>query len=134
MMSQADQAKIDKQTILAIFFVLACVVGSFMLGGIIGFAAYEDGVKYTEQEKGQTMSEQDDTVNHPAHYTFGAIEVMDAIEAWELSFARGCIVKYVVRAGRKGETEEARRRTEIEDLKKARWYIDREIKRFGEGR
>ena len=72
----------------------------------------------------------DDPINHPAHYTFGRIEVMDAIEAWDLNFARGCIVKYVARAGRKGRNAEERQRNEIEDLKKARWYIDREIERL----
>ena len=75
----------------------------------------------------------DDTINHPAHYTFGAIEVMDAIEAWGLNFARGCIVKYTARAGRKGRTALERKRTELEDLKKARWYIDREIERLERG-
>jgi hypothetical protein len=132
-MSKADQ------TALIFFFVLGCIVSFFVLGGVIGFFASEAGwdsngrtalIKHIGQEKGQTMGEQDDAVNHPAHYTFGPIEVINAIEAWELNFARGCIVKYVVRAGRKGETEEARRRTEIEDLKKARWYIDKEVKRL----
>jgi len=72
----------------------------------------------------------DDPINHPAHYTFGRIEVMDAIEAWDLNFARGCVVKYTARAGRKGRNAEERQRNEIEDLKKARWYIDREIERL----
>jgi hypothetical protein len=75
-----------------------------------------------------------DSVNHPKHYTFGAIEVMDAIEAWALNFARGCIVKYAARAGRKGQNARERKRTEIEDLKKARWYIDREIERLRRGK
>ena len=74
-----------------------------------------------------------DNVNHPAHYTFGPVEVMDAIEAWALNFARGSIVKYTARAGRKGRTARERKRTEIEDLKKARWYIDREIGRLERG-
>lgn len=72
----------------------------------------------------------EDLINHPKHYTFGAIEVMDAIEAWELNFARGCIVKYVARAGHKGSDEQERKYTEVQDLKKARWYIDREIERL----
>ena len=75
----------------------------------------------------------EDLINHPAHYTFGAIEVMDAIEAWDLKFARGCIVKYTARAGRKGRTARERKRTEVEDLKKARWYVDREIERLERG-
>lgn len=60
-----------------------------------------------------------DPINHPAHYTFGAIEVIDAIEAWGLGFHAGNVVKYVARSEHKG--------TELEDLKKARWYLDRLI-------
>lgn len=60
-----------------------------------------------------------DQVNHPGHYTFGAIEVIDAIEAWGLGFHDGNVVKYVARARHKG--------TELQDLKKARWYLDRLI-------
>ncbi len=60
-----------------------------------------------------------DPVNHPTHYTFGRFEVIDVIEDWELGFHLGNAVKYVARAGRKGD--------EIEDLKKARWYLDRAI-------
>ena len=71
-----------------------------------------------------------DPINHPSHYTFGSVEVMDAIEAWGLNFARGCVVKYVARAGRKGATPADWERTELEDLRKARWYVDREIKRL----
>ena len=60
-----------------------------------------------------------DDVNHPGHYTLGNIEVYDFIKAWELSFAEGNVVKYVVRAPHKG--------TELKDLKKARWYLDQLI-------
>lgn len=65
-----------------------------------------------------------DPINYPAHYTFGAVEVIDAIEAWGLNFARGAVVKYVARAGRKDPAKE------IEDLRKAKWYIEREINRL----
>lgn len=60
-------------------------------------------------------------VNHPSHYNVGKIEVIDAIEAWELNFSLGNAVKYIARADHKGQP--------IEDLEKARWYIDREIER-----
>lgn len=60
-------------------------------------------------------------VNHPFHYNVGKIEVIDAIEAWELNFSLGNAVKYIARADHKGKP--------IEDLEKARWYIDREIER-----
>ena len=68
------------------------------------------------------MAVPNDPVLRPRHYTFGAVEVIDAIEAWELGFHLGNVVKYVVRAGRKG--------SKIQDLEKARWYLSREIERL----
>ena len=62
-----------------------------------------------------------DPVEHPAHYTFGKIEVLDAIEDWGLDYHRGNILKYIVRAGKKGDKL-------IEDLRKARFYLDRYIR------
>lgn len=62
-----------------------------------------------------------DNVNHPTHYNSGKIEVVEAIEDWKLNFHRGNAVKYTARAGRKDPTKE------IEDLKKAVWYLNREI-------
>lgn len=61
-----------------------------------------------------------DPVNHPIHYTLGGVEVIDAIEAWQLGYHLGNVVKYVARARHKGRHSE--------DLKKARFYLDREIK------
>lgn len=61
-----------------------------------------------------------DEVNAPEHYTMGSIEVYDFIKAWQLSFAEGNVIKYTVRAPYKG--------TELKDLKKARWYLDKLIK------
>ena len=63
-------------------------------------------------------------VNHPEHYNKGGIEVIEFIEAWELNFSRGSAVKYICRAGIKDPENE------IEDLKKAVWYIEREIGRI----
>jgi hypothetical protein len=60
-------------------------------------------------------------VNHPAHYNVGGIEVIDAIEAWQLGFNLGNTVKYVARAEHKGAP--------LQDLKKAAWYLLREIER-----
>ena len=65
-----------------------------------------------------------DTVNHPSHYTDGKIEVIDFIEDKGLNFNKGNAVKYIARAGKKDTSKE------IEDLKKAQWYINREIKRL----
>jgi hypothetical protein len=63
-------------------------------------------------------------VDHPPHYNSGKIEVIDAIEDWELNFSRGNAVKYIARAGRKSSE------TEIQDLEKALWYIQRELQRI----
>jgi hypothetical protein len=68
------------------------------------------------------MDESKERIDHPPHYTFGAIEVIDAIEAWELGFHLGNVVKYVARAAHKGD--------QLADLKKARWYLEREINRL----
>lgn len=63
-----------------------------------------------------------ETVNHPNHYNIGGIEVIDFIESWSLGFSLGNAIKYIARAPYKNN--------ELEDLKKARWYIDREIQRL----
>ena len=70
----------------------------------------------------------ENNVNHPNHYfADSGIEVIDAIEAWNLNFSRGNAVKYIARAGVKNPEKE------IEDLEKAVWYITREIKRLQDG-
>jgi hypothetical protein len=63
-----------------------------------------------------------DVVNHPDHYTFGPIETIDFIEAKELGFHLGNVVKYVSRAEHKGKP--------LEDLKKAQWYLNRYIEKI----
>lgn len=60
-------------------------------------------------------------IDHPPHYTFGNLEVIDVIEDWQLGFHLGNAVKYIARAGKKGDP--------VEDLKKALWYLQREIAR-----
>lgn len=62
-----------------------------------------------------------DKVNHPPHYKRGKIETITFIEDQKLNFCRGNVIKYVVRAGAKDSS------TELEDLLKARWYLNREI-------
>ena len=62
-----------------------------------------------------------DPVNYPSHYTRGGIETIDAIEAWGLDYHLGNAVKYISRAGHKDN--------ELQDLKKARWYLDRAIEK-----
>jgi len=60
-----------------------------------------------------------DAVNHPPHYKTGGIETIDFIEAKSLSYNLGNVVKYLTRADHKGN--------KIEDLKKAQWYLNREV-------
>lgn len=69
----------------------------------------------------------DDAVNHPQHYggKDNPYEAIKVIEAWELGFCLGNVVKYISRAGKKQKS------TFFEDLKKARWYLDREIENIG---
>lgn len=67
-----------------------------------------------------------DPVNRPAHYTSGKIEVIDFIEDQKLGFHLGNAVKYISRAGKKDPAKL------IEDLEKARWYLDRKIKNLKE--
>lgn len=65
-------------------------------------------------------------IDHPKHYNSGKIEVIDAIEDWKLGFHLGNAIKYVARAGKKNPEKE------IEDLEKAIWYINRQIKKLKE--
>lgn len=63
-----------------------------------------------------------DVVNHPVHYTShpSGVECIQVTE--HMSFCVGNAVKYLWRAGLKGNA--------VEDLEKARWYVDREIQRL----
>ncbi len=70
------------------------------------------------KKRGRKVS---DKINHPDHYTAGKIEVYDFIEAWNLDFSIGNVVKYVARAPYKG--------TKLDDLKKAKWYLEKAIER-----
>lgn len=66
-----------------------------------------------------------DNINSPSHYTEGRqFETIAVIEDWALGYHLGNAVKYLSRAGRKDPTKT------IEDLKKARWYVEREIERL----
>jgi len=61
-----------------------------------------------------------DVINHPKHYNRG-IEAIEVIEAWELDYCLGNVVKYICRSGIKDPAKD------IEDLKKAAWYLNRRI-------
>jgi hypothetical protein len=62
-----------------------------------------------------------DPVNHPPHYKTGGIETIDFIESKELNYRLGNVIKYITRADHKGNR--------AEDLKKALWYLQREIEK-----
>ena len=82
------------------------------------FSQWVDATKL----KAVVVNSENDPVNHPSHYTKGKIEVADFIADQKLNFDRGNAVKYVCRADSKDPEKE------IQDLEKAIWYINHEIK------
>ena len=62
-----------------------------------------------------------DPINHPFHYTSTALEVINVIENFSLGYCLGNVMKYILRAGKKVRVNE------LEDLKKAAWYLQRHI-------
>lgn len=100
-------------------FCLPCGgCGVVLLNGLDVKCEYCGGTGFVlmQQTKEEQMS---DTVNHPMHYNKGKIEPIDAIEDWKLSFNLGNTVKYIARAPHKAN--------QVEDLKKAYWYLTREL-------
>ena len=67
-----------------------------------------------------SVSEIKDNINHPSHYTYGKMEVIEVIDAFDCNFEQGNIIKYVLRYKHKNG---------IEDLKKAQWYLDHLIQK-----
>lgn len=67
-----------------------------------------------------------DAVNHPSHYTDGKIEVIEYIEDKGFGYCLGNAIKYISRAGKKDPAKE------VEDLRKAVWYIERRIRELEE--
>lgn len=82
-------------------------------------AVAEKIVKAIEEPEVKVTPKKEDVINHPSHYTRGNIEVIDFIEDQQLPYHLGNVIKYIARAGHKGD--------KLEDLKKARWYLDRYI-------
>ena len=78
------------------------------------------------------MEQKIDNVNHPPHYTWlkdkCGIEVIDITR--HMDFDLGNVVKYVLRQGLKSEEGMSNKEKAIEDLKKARWYLDDKIKQI----
>lgn len=66
-------------------------------------------------------------VNHPDHYIGGGIETIDFIEAKGLGFNLGNVVKYVSRCGHKKSKGLSADAKALQDLEKAKWYLEREI-------
>jgi len=68
-----------------------------------------------------------EAINHPKHYggEGNPYEAIKVIEAWDLNFSLGNVLKYMSRAGKKSDNP-------LEDLKKAAWYLNREIERIQE--
>lgn len=81
----------------------------------------EDLKNWQKEVMEEDFKKANDPVNHPSHYTDGKIEVIDFIEDKNLGFHLGNAVKYISRAGKKDPSKK------LEDLKKARWYLDRMI-------
>lgn len=81
----------------------------------VGIGRREDGIVPIPKKE---------AVNHPSHYNSGEIETIDAIEDWGFGqgFNLGNAIKYISRANHKSDC--------IEDLKKAQWYVEREISRL----
>ena len=81
-----------------------------------------DAPTYAQEQL--TDIERREAVNSQAYYKIGGIEAIDVIEAWGLGFSLGNAVKYIARCGRKSDNV-------LGDLKKASWYLNREIERMG---
>ena len=80
------------------------------------------GLTLTEVADGKvrwTRPQISDPINSPAHYKIGGIETIDFIEAKNLGYNLGNVVKYITRADHKGN--------KLEDLRKAQWYLTRAI-------
>lgn len=101
----------------------ACPLGSLCYGLSMGkgFASASDEDVNCAYDLISKDEPERRAVDHPKHYNVGGIEVIDAIEAWKLGFNLGNVVKYVARADYKSKP--------LEDLKKAKWYLEREIER-----
>ena len=88
-----------------------------------GNEIYEDAPSYAQEQLEYIDIEKHEAVNHPSYYKTGGIEAIDVIEAWDLDFCLGNTVKYIARCGKKSDKV-------VEDLKKAAWYLNREIERM----
>ena len=81
--------------------------------------AIADNIERNRAIQVEMFESKSDTVNNPAHYKIGGIETIDFIEAKNLGYNLGNVVKYITRADHKGN--------KLEDLRKAQWYLTRAI-------
>ena len=86
---------------------------------MVNLARRKDGA-IIDLDKGGEVISPPDLVNHPPHYTAGGVETLDFIEAKDLNYRLGNVVKYVSRAGKKNTDP-------VQDLEKAMFYLKREI-------
>jgi hypothetical protein len=93
----------------------------YRLTGTQAILAKKMGVPVEDYAKlhGEVVGIAPDPVNHPTHYKVGGIETIDFIEAKQLDYNLGNVVKYITRADHKGN--------KLEDLRKAQWYLTRAI-------
>lgn len=82
-------------------------------------SSFGDDISYKEE---CTVTIEDDKISNPSHYCFSNIEPIQVIQEWQLNFCLGNAIKYIARAGKKGD--------KLEDLKKAKQYLEFEIKRM----
>lgn len=88
-------------------------IDKIKLGDVVG------GLTLTDVGNNKVRWVNKDPVKHPAHYKVGGIETIDFIEAKKLGYNLGNVVKYITRADHKGN--------KLEDLRKAQWYLEREV-------
>lgn len=117
-MSKCNKCKYEYHPMIA----NPCVLCREQYGeGSLGYITLGDKFQPKEREEIKVDTENKaDMVNHPSHYQHG-IEPIEFIESHNLNFNLGSVIKYIARAPYKG--------TELEDLKKAKWFLEREIKK-----
>lgn len=88
-------------------------------------AAAASGLPFSTRSQDAFLASKSESVNHPSHYGGDTVyETIKVIDAWGLDFPIGNAVKYLSRAGKKDPAKE------IEDLRKAIFYIEHKIKRL----
>ncbi len=85
------------------------------------YVGFDKEPEFTKKPTSLEKAPIEEAVDHPPHYNHG-IEVIDFIDSWDFNFTVGNIIKYVSRHKYKKDP--------LEDLKKAKWYLDRLIKKY----